>query len=152
VLSAHPAISPGPYHWRVRTTPDSPFFPRSRWFSIQGNGPEEQDLKLTGESGVGPSTPQSASLRIESCRPNPFESGAAIVYDLPRDCHVSLAIYDVHGRRVMALVDRIQGAGSHTAFWKGAGRGGVLQGSGVYLVRLEAGNEVRTGKLILLRR
>jgi hypothetical protein len=36
------------YHWRVRILSESPYFPRSSWMSMAGNGPGETDLRSGG--------------------------------------------------------------------------------------------------------
>jgi len=59
---------------------------------------------------------------------------------------VRLSIYDSAGRLVQTLADGRQIAGDQRA---------TLQGSdlpaGVYLLRLEAGSVVKTGKVVLLK-
>jgi hypothetical protein len=37
-----------PYHWRLRVVTDSPFFPRSPWFSLPYNNRTETDLRTDG--------------------------------------------------------------------------------------------------------
>ena len=60
-----------PYHWRLRAASDSPFLPRTPWFTIQGNGPQETDLRTNpGSSGVDAEGPGAGgNLRLESVRP-----------------------------------------------------------------------------------
>ena len=75
--------------------------------------------------------------------PNPFRQRATIEYRVPAPGHVRLTVYDVLGRELAVLVDERQSAGSHSAkldapSWP----------SGVYLYRLEAGNQVATGRLV----
>jgi hypothetical protein len=46
VLSSQiPLAGATPQHWRYRFTSPNPFFPRSRWVSLAGNGPNESDLR-----------------------------------------------------------------------------------------------------------
>ena len=59
---------------------------------------------------------------------------------------VSLQIYDIAGRLVESLVDEILESGYHTTQWNAKNFA-----SGVYFVRLEAGNFHDTQKVILLK-
>ncbi len=75
--------------------------------------------------------------------PNPFAGAATITYELPEVSHVRLRVYDVLGREMAMFVDEWHSAGAHsvrldTSSWP----------SGVYLYRLEAGNQVATGSLV----
>ena len=75
--------------------------------------------------------------------PNPFRQRATIEYRLPAGGHVRLTMYDVLGRELAVLVDERQSAGSHFAKLDASS-----WPSGVYLYRLEAGNQVATGRLV----
>ena len=47
------SLTPGPHHWRVRlwnNPTTTPWLPRGRWLTIQGNGPQETDLRIPGDS------------------------------------------------------------------------------------------------------
>lgn len=78
--------------------------------------------------------------------PNPFSSRTTIAYDLARPDHVTLAVYDMLGRKVSTLVDRSQAAGSHTAVFEP----GALS-SGVYLYRLETSTATTSRSMLLVR-
>ena len=78
--------------------------------------------------------------------PNPFNAATEIRYDLPDPGHVSLEIFNVTGQRVASLVDAGQPAGQHIIHWDA----GNLP-SGIYLVRLQAGEQMATRKMALVR-
>ena len=62
------------------------------------------------------------------------------------------AIFDLAGRRVRALAAGAQcAAGSYTLTWDGRADTGRQVASGAYLCRLEAGGEVGTQKLLLVK-
>jgi len=100
---------------------------------------------LCNESAV----PSSFVLRQNY--PNPFNAGTAIRYELARDAHVKLTIYDVAGENIAVLVDREQPPGKYTATWNGLNRSGRHAASGVYFYRLKAGDVAFVRKLILVR-
>ncbi|MCX5800228.1 MAG: T9SS type A sorting domain-containing protein [Candidatus Eisenbacteria bacterium] len=62
-----------------------------------------------------------------------------------------LRIYDVGGRLVRTLLDEGLSPGSYSAFWAGTDEQGNSVSSGVYFLRLEAGQQAVTKKVILSR-
>jgi hypothetical protein len=83
--------------------------------------------------------------------PNPFGMATEIRYDLPARCEVSLAIYDVMGRKIRVLADAVQPPGYKTALWDGRNDDGEEVPGGIYFYRLAAGDYVGTKKLALLK-
>jgi hypothetical protein len=79
--------------------------------------------------------------------PNPFNPSTKIFYELPKASRVSLIVYDVLGREVATLVDKMQQPGSYTVtFSTQDGRA-----SGVYFYRIHAGDFVSVKKMMLLK-
>ena len=97
--------------------------------------------------------PRSIDLLQNS--PNPFNPVTAITYYLPpgwRDnLRVKLGIYNLRGSLIRALMDGPRQSGKHTFYWDGTDSGGWQVPNGVYLYRLEAGGEVLTRKMVLLK-
>jgi flagellar hook assembly protein FlgD len=60
-------------------------------------------------------------------------------------------VYDTAGREVRRIVSRGQPAGYYEAHWDGKDRTGRDAPPGVYFCRLEAGEFLRTEKLLLVR-
>ena len=83
--------------------------------------------------------------------PNPFNSRTILRYRLARAGEVELAVYDLLGQRVRTIAKGVQPAGEYQIPWDGRDEEGRLVGSGVYLLRLKAGDEVRAGKSVLIR-
>jgi len=83
--------------------------------------------------------------------PNPFNAQTCIEYDLPRDAHVSLRIYNILGQRVKTLADDFQPAGRYQVFWDGRDGMGSEVASGIYFIRLETVTYAFTRKMVLLR-
>jgi hypothetical protein len=78
--------------------------------------------------------------------PNPFRSQTKIRYTLSRTEHVQVAVYDVLGRRVRVLVDRVQRAGTRKVPFNGN-----RLGSGTYFYRISTDSFQKWGKLTLVR-
>ena len=83
--------------------------------------------------------------------PNPFNSGTAIAFDLPYGETVNLAVYTISGQKVATLVQGSGAAGYHQVFWDGRDEAGAALASGVYLYRLQVGDQLKTRKMLLLR-
>jgi flagellar hook assembly protein FlgD len=60
-------------------------------------------------------------------------------------------IYDVAGRRVAQLANAECSAGPHALQWNGRDGAGRPAAPGVYFYRIEAGKQVVTRKVLLVR-
>ena len=83
--------------------------------------------------------------------PNPFNQRTIITYCIPKTTTIKLAVYDLLGKQLVSLVAGKQLAGSYKVVWDGKDEYGCMVGSGVYFYRIEAGNFVKTYKMILLK-
>jgi hypothetical protein len=102
---------------------------------------ESNDLNLAG-------VPQDFVLGQNY--PNPFWSAATsrsagnsetrINYELPAISHLKITVYNLSGQLIRTLFDGEQSAGRYTVAWDGTNASGNRVASGVYLVRMEAGN------------
>ena len=92
-----------------------------------------------------------ARYALYAAAPNPFNPRTTIRFDLPRTGAVTLAVYDVSGRKVRTLVDGPVGAGARAITWDGKDAAGHDVGSGIYLYRLETDRFRQTRKMALLK-
>ncbi|MCD6336271.1 MAG: T9SS type A sorting domain-containing protein, partial [Candidatus Latescibacteria bacterium] len=83
--------------------------------------------------------------------PNPFNPTTEIRYQLPESSEIQLRVYNLLGQEVRRLVDGRVKAGTHSALWDSRDSLGREVGSGVYLVRMEAGDFVEVRKMALIR-
>lgn len=83
--------------------------------------------------------------------PNPFNPSTVISYYLPERVRLRLKVYNVEGGLIKTLVDGLESEGPKNVTWDGKDARGNPVGSGVYFYRLEAGREVQTKKMILLK-
>jgi hypothetical protein len=103
------------------------------------------NLPLAVEGGPDP-PPSPGGALLRRIHPNPFGGATRITFSLARAGPVTLAVFDLLGRRVETLVDGWTDQGDHSVPWDGAG-----QSPGVYLVRLAAQGEVSVGRMALVR-
>jgi len=80
--------------------------------------------------------------------PNPFQSGAEIALRTAIAGSVTLSIYDLQGRRVVAPREELLPAGDHVLRWDGKDETGALVGRGSYFLRLEVPGAVFYRKLM----
>ncbi len=83
--------------------------------------------------------------------PNPCAGRASIRYTLPQTYAVRIAIYNLLGHEICALVDHAQPAGHHTIIWNGSDDSERRVPSGIYFLRLQAGKYAATRKLVVVR-
>jgi hypothetical protein len=96
--------------------------------------------------------PGSRRAGLLQVSPNPVRSdGAWIVFDVPRAGPVTLAVYDLAGRRVRTLDSGQRLAGERTVRWDGRDDLGNKVAAGSYFVRYRTGEETATERVVLVR-
>lgn len=86
---------------------------------------------------------------ISTVYPNPFNSTALLSFELPREERVSIAIYDVLGRKVAQVVDRTFPEGRNRVIVYASILG--INNSGVYFYRIEAGPYRSMGRMAFIK-
>ncbi len=89
--------------------------------------------------------------RALAVRPNPFNPLTTLSFSLEKNGPVRLTVFSTSGRRVRALADGRFSSGIHELTWDGTDDLGRTLPSGVYWIRLEAGDRRDTRKMVLLR-
>lgn len=84
---------------------------------------------------------QPAAFSLAPNYPNPFNPATTIRYQLQAQRHVVLSVYDVMGRQVTWIVDRVQTPGKSEVTWNGVDAAGRSVASWVYVYRLKAGTD-----------
>ena len=93
-----------------------------------------------------------APAALLSIHPNPFNPQTTISFDLPNSSAITVQIYDLTGRLVQTLASgEVMSAGLQSWTWLGRNAQGRDVSSGIYLVRLEAGQFQATGRMVLVR-
>ncbi|NOT32646.1 MAG: T9SS type A sorting domain-containing protein [Candidatus Eisenbacteria bacterium] len=102
--------------------------------------------------GVTAVTPVATvtEFALGAVHPNPSHGTARVDYELPREAHVRMSVFDIRGREVARLVDGRAGAGRHQTSWDG-NSGGRPAGSGVYFMRFRAGDRNFQRRFVLAR-
>jgi hypothetical protein len=78
--------------------------------------------------------------------PNPFNPQTTIAYTIPKECFVTIKVYDVLGKEVSSLVHENNKAGSYEATFDGS-----RLASGMYICRMSAATYCSATKMIILK-
>jgi hypothetical protein len=113
--------------------------------TIRDPGVRKLILKLTS----GTALPKEFALSQNY--PNPFNPVTQFTVDVPKAADVEIAVYDVLGRRITSLMTGEQEAGYHTVAWDSKDNRGLTVPSGMYMVRMTAGDFRAVRKVLLLK-
>jgi len=91
-------------------------------------------------------------ITLDQNYPNPFNPATTIRFTVgPGAAHVTLKVYNLLGQEIRTLIDEVRPAGPGSVVWDGRDRHGREVGSGVFFYRLQAGVDVQTRKMLLLK-
>ena len=90
--------------------------------------------------------PLPESFSLSAAYPNPFNPVTTLSFELPIEAIVSLSIYNLQGREVSTLINGNIEAGYHSVVWNADNNS-----SGIYFVKMVAGEYINTQKLMLVK-
>ncbi len=85
-------------------------------------------------------------ISLKQNYPNPFNPTTNITYELSEKTSIKLTVFDMLGRTVSVLEQGIRPAGVYSLSWNASG-----QSSGMYMYRLEAGDDAFVKKMLLIK-
>jgi len=110
----------------------------------------EPALATVVSGGEGTSVDDLTGMPVEFALsqnfPNPFNPTTSIRFDLPESGQVQLEVFNMMGQRVATLVNETRAAGSHSVTFDAS-----ALSSGMYLYRLQAGNNTMMKKMTLIK-
>jgi len=83
--------------------------------------------------------------------PNPFNPLTNFTYDVPELSDVQIRVYNLLGREVSVIFNEQQQPGRYTETWDGTDHQGRKLASGIYFLRMQAGDFTQMRKMTLLR-
>jgi endonuclease/exonuclease/phosphatase family metal-dependent hydrolase len=101
-----------------------------------------------GVEGARPPA-RASTVRI---LPNPARGESRIEYMLTGEGPARVGVYTLSGRLVRTLAEGPRAPGSHALSWDGTDRSGRSLPAGIYLLRIDAGDESRTARIVRLGR
>lgn len=128
----------GTYFWQVQAVDNS--FLGSK-FSVESEFIISNSTVSNEEVLAGPT-----ELRLQQNYPNPFNPSTNIEYSVPENGAVTLQVFDITGRLVSSLVNERKAVGEYSARFDARNLA-----SGLYIYRLQVGNNVITKKMTLIK-
>ena len=123
------------YHWQVQAS------------NVAGTGPWSDVSNFTfGTTGVSGEAGTPTEFSISQNYPNPFNPTTTITFALMHTGRTTITLYDLLGRSVQKLIDRVLEAGYHEIRFDA----GSLP-SAVYLYTIRSGEFVRTRKMVVMK-
>ena len=104
---------------------------------------EDYPVVIRARTGGVDDSPQLDRLSL-ALAPNPAKNQVAVQFVLPSAEHVSLAAYDLAGRKLVELANRRMDAGAHRVTWDFVDRRGRQVAAGYYVIKLRVGDRVLT--------
>ncbi|KAB2843210.1 MAG: Omp28-related outer membrane protein [Melioribacteraceae bacterium] len=99
-----------------------------------------------GTTGVEENNSIPLSYNLFQNYPNPFNPSTAIEYEIPKEEHVVLKVYNLLGREIAELVNSNKSAGKYKINFNAKNLA-----SGVYYYSIQAGEFIQSRKFILLK-
>jgi hypothetical protein len=132
----------------VELTEDGGYILAGQTDSYGAGGTDIYVVKLSPDP-VGINNQSSAipkNVTLSQNFPNPFNASTTIRYKLNQTGHVTITIYDLLGKPIGTLVNVEQPAGYHQINWQADNIP-----SGVYFYKIQAGDYIKTRKMVLLK-
>ena len=116
--------------------------------SVDYHGPSMVQYKQNTDQEV-PDIPLFSGLK--SVYPNPFNPSTNISYTLLKDADLSFVITNSRGQTVRRISAGQKAAGDGKIVWNGQDENGDACASGVYHIRMKAGNQSFVKKAVLMK-
>ena len=90
-------------------------------------------------------------FKLSQNYPNPFNSSTIIHYQTSVESNMTLRVYDILGREVKELANRIHKQGHYRLVWHGRNNEGKEVASGIYFYQLKGGEQIQTKRMLLVK-
>lgn len=112
-------------------------------------GPISVNLVAPPDGNDPPLIPVVTSL--QKAFPNPFNPSVTITYGLAKAEFVQISIYNNKGQKIRTLLNETQSPGQSRVSWNGINDQGSSCSSGIYYIRMTAGQYHTTQKIIMMK-
>ena len=110
------------------------------------NAPNDLIVSSSSAQRVNVELISPAVFMLNPAYPNPFNPSTTVSYSIEKDINVNISIYNMSGQKVSELVNANQAKGDYSITWDANN-----QPSGLYFVRLSAGNQISSQKIMLVK-
>ncbi len=89
--------------------------------------------------------------KLQGVYPNPFNPETTVSFSLLKTSRVSIKIFNAKGQFVTTLFDDFEKAGLHRIAWNGKNKSGKACKSGIYYVKMHAGDYQEIKRITILK-
>ena len=114
--------------------------------NLEGDIPSWENNQLFMVSSLTAAVALPEIFSLDRAYPNPFNPTTTLSFALPVISNVLREVYDINGRLINELINCNMDAGYHSVIWNADNNA-----SGVYFVKMVAGDFVNTQKLMLVK-
>ena len=130
----------------VGETPQFKILRDDKLIDLEGDINTFENNGLFMISNLSQAVPVPNDFSLDRAYPNPFNPVTTLNFGIPVDSEVYLSVYNLQGREVSSLISGNMEAGYHSVVWNAN-----TFASGVYFVKMIAGEYVSTQKLMLVK-
>ena len=104
--------------------------------------------RVTSETGH---TIPELTTRLRANYPNPFNPITQIDFDIAKNQHVKIEVFNIRGQKIKTLINDTFEAGSHKITWNGTDDHGREMSSGIYFYQMTTNDSTQTRKMLLMK-
>lgn len=123
---------------------------KTYWYKIEEISTDGESV-FYGPIYVQNVTPIPDQYMLSQNYPNPFNPATTLEYDLPEEAEVNITVYSILGQRIKTLINEKKQAGHYQLTWDGTDESNHKVPSGIYLVRMDAGEFSAIRKITMMR-
>jgi len=131
---------------QVGQTPQLKLLKDDMLIDLEGDIAAFEDNGMFIVSSLSQTVPIPNDFSLSKAYPNPFNPVTTLNFGIPVEAEVFIKIYNLQGREVSSLISGNMEAGYHSVQWEANSAA-----SGVYFVKMIAGDFVSTQKLMLVK-
>ena len=131
---------------QVGQTPQLKLLKDDLLIDLEGDIPSFEDNGMFTAINLTQTVPIPNDFSLSKAYPNPFNPVTTLNFGIPVEAEVFLKVYNLQGREVSSLIDGNMEAGYHSVVWNANS-----MASGVYFVKMIAGDYMSTQKLMLIK-
>jgi len=111
----------------------------------------EDPPDLTTPQAIGDKSNTVREFALHQNYPNPFNPTTTISYQIAKSSDVKISVYNIAGQLVHTIVNENQIPGKYTVVWDGKNGSGENVASGIYFLKMNAGEFSKVRKMTLIR-
>ncbi len=124
---------------------------RMSWNLHRGNLERSGSLGMVLVSVEPQIDPIPKQFYVSPNYPNPFNPLTNIDIYTDEKSQLVVSVFDVSGRLINSLINKVLDTGSYSVQWNGQNNRGKIMPAGVYFIQVESGSNIVTQKIILLK-